>query len=751
MVVNGTWISSAWVDGAGFLIPVSLFFCVYPTLPDRQLEMNIKLVDSMVADNINVPGTGGTEYDGNYGHFDVTEGYWLLTGTRFLRNGIFTPAAVGPGGLVIKPPPGGSLTPTMVFEDSEWVGNGNPMGPAVYSFYGQVNLQFRSCVFRLNEAYKSGGAIFVLGSEASTLMIQDSTFDANAVRVAADAAVDVTVRLNTGAFPIAWDDDGAMTLDIAYIPVWRIDDGPVRGIPWEYCKRAEQFSRASVAKGFPPSWPSDFQCANLSYTGPDSTYNEIVTLSEGSHSLWAGLCVDTNQQNFGWQQAWIEVVDAIGPLFPTMPDQRFEEFADENGNCVGTPEECRPRGMVMWARPYEFRASSGKGGAVVVSGPATVIIRGTIFSRNVAPKAASLAITAAASLRVVNTTIDKPVDAGSGATRLVATAVATCAENPCDVGSKCTFSDWSTFCQVCRENEIGDGVSCSTCQPGTQPDDTRAQCLLCPPAYYSSIGICIACPAGKFSLDDRTTCVPCQPGTYRSAEESLCVHCPAGSQPNTAKTACESCTVSGPDAYSPDGRECRDCPARNAPNYERTNCFCQTNTYSAADLGTLVTCHGTSFRSDGVKTDACAVCPACLDCDTVGETKLKRGWAFFGAGEAYQCPGWNNDFVACPALLLNENTTLDSSTCALGYEGPVCGNCQPDFNHLKVGNPCDPCDDGVINVPLVMGLFLCAMAVGGAVISGALGVLQDFGVITDLRILVGFYQILGQASNVLDL
>ena len=40
--------------------------------------------------------------------------------------------------------------------------------------------------------------------------------------------------------------------------------------------------------------------------------------------------------------------------------------------------------------------------------------------------------------------------------------------------------------------------------------------------------------------------------------------------------------------------------------------------------------------------------------------------------------------------------------------------------------------------------------VGAAVISGALGVLQDFGVITDMRILVGFYQILGQASNVLD-
>ena len=44
-----------------------------------------------------------------------------------------------------------------------------------------------------------------------------------------------------------------------------------------------------------------------------------------------------------------------------------------------------------------------------------------------------------------------------------------------------------------------------------------------------------------------------------------------------------------------------------------------------------------------------------------------------------------------------------------------------------------------------------ALAVGGAVISGAVSVFEDFGIITDLRILVGFYQILGQASNVLDL
>ena len=129
---------------------------------------------------------------------------------------------------------------------------------------------------------------------------------------------------------------------------------------------------------------------------------------------------------------------------------------------------------------------------------------------------------------------------------------------------------------------------------------------------------------------------------------------------------------------------------------------------------------------------------------------LKSGWAFFGAGEAFRCPGAGN-FEACPALLLDTNTTMDSSTCAMGYEGPVCGNCQADYNHLKVGNPCDGCDDNVVNLPLIFGMTLGGAAIGGAVMTGAMGVLSDYGVITDLRILVGFYQILGQSTNVLDL
>ena len=43
----------------------------------------------------------------------------------------------------------------------------------------------------------------------------------------------------------------------------------------------------------------------------------------------------------------------------------------------------------------------------------------------------------------------------------------------------------------------------------------------------------------------------------------------------------------------------------------------------------------------------------------------------------------------------------------------------------------------MVNVPLVVGLMLGGTLIGGAVVTGAMDVLSDYGVITDLRILIG--------------
>ena len=193
-------------------------------------------------------------------------------------------------------------------------------------------------MFRENVAYVSGGAIYVMGLEVSTFLVDDSVFDANAVRTPPDTGgVEVTLRINTGGFNIA-------TAEWYAVPIWRVDDAPVYGIPWDFCQSAAEYSQDAIDKGLPPSWPS-LQCANISYTGPDASYSHVISLTQGPHTLYTGLMVMVSLsevqilshaehtphgafmvllQNglnvLGWQQAWIEVVDSIGPLYPPVPE-----------------------------------------------------------------------------------------------------------------------------------------------------------------------------------------------------------------------------------------------------------------------------------------------------------------------------------------------------------------------------------------------------------------------------------------------
>ena len=74
--------------------------------------------------------------------------------------------------------------------------------------------------------------------------------------------------------------------------------------------------------------------------------------------------------------------------------------------------------------------------------------------------------------------------------------------------------------------------------------------------------------------------------------------------------------------------------------------------------------------------------------------------------------------------------------------GPLCANCRADFHHLKVGKPCTACDDGRVDIPMMLGLIFAAVLAGSIVISGVYSMLVDHGIVTDLRLLLGFYQVL---------
>ena len=144
---NITWDQATYVDH-GAVSANAVLFLVYPVLADKRIEMNVEVIDSSIEGSVIVPEAGGAggEFDGNYVIYSGVVGTRLTKGCRFARNA--GDGTSGLGGIAIRPPPSGSLTPTLVFEDSEWTDNLSGSGPAIFVYYGQVDLWFRRCYFR---------------------------------------------------------------------------------------------------------------------------------------------------------------------------------------------------------------------------------------------------------------------------------------------------------------------------------------------------------------------------------------------------------------------------------------------------------------------------------------------------------------------------------------------------------------------------------------------------------------------------
>ena len=148
-VWNATWERATWVDH-GSQSTKSVVIIVSPVLPDKQLELNVELIDSSIERSVIIPGPGnpGGESDdtGMYLRCGGSVGTILTKACRFADNA--GDGGLTRGGIHIRPPAGGSLSPTMVFEDSEWIDNLSDWGPAIYVFYGQADIRFHRCQFR---------------------------------------------------------------------------------------------------------------------------------------------------------------------------------------------------------------------------------------------------------------------------------------------------------------------------------------------------------------------------------------------------------------------------------------------------------------------------------------------------------------------------------------------------------------------------------------------------------------------------
>eukprot|EP01046_Picozoa_sp_COSAG06_P017088 COSAG06_NODE_1150_length_10499_cov_45.337115_1_plen_1808_part_00 len=668
----------------------------FPPAPDLSVQFNVNMSNYSVSGSTML--MDADLYDSCF---------WIDTGhrslierSRFENNGPLTPGInhQGVGGYAIQRPksvlPG--HWPTVRFVNTDFIQNKGANGAAVGVIDGLVDLSFDSCTFRGNSATRTGGAIAFDATPPSRLLLERSILENNMVSIPQtdEDATPATVAISTGGLG-----EGSQDVFGSYhMPIWRIDDGPVYGVPWEMCEAAKQYSLDVVARGFPEVWPSDLQCANVTYN-TQTAYSNVQLVKNGVHTLWHGAITQGSLQITTWLKGHIEIVGSVGPVFPTFHDNRQDHLEECNysGTC-GTPAQpevpdcvgvqcCCDRGVPLWSST-EFFVSDGNGGAIDARGQLHIVISDSEFRNNDAPNGASMAIASAASVDIVGTTIDEISHEFIDAVSLKSTSINRCAESPCEVGSRCSFRGSSRWCEPCRDNEVGDGLICQACGAGTEPNHNQSICALCDrPNEYSDAGKCKLCQG--LVAQDRKTCVDCpshqvpipsaggcqcEPGRYDIGNGKIVCH-----QRNYNPDAWETIEYSvareiSASANENDGRSCAPCPScvdctlENDPPRIRAGFSMASTSVLSKDLETpgrekmVFQCRPETTISNAIDQQVTAA--------------LERGLPV--GDDVVQCQG-------------TKNATM---ICSEGHGGELCGECVSGYGRWH-NNRCELCVDAV--------------------------------------------------------
>ena len=404
------------------------------------------------------------------------------------------------------------------------------------------------------------------------------------------------------------------------------------------------------------------------------TYSTVLRLTPGPHVLWHGLIGNTPGTFAGWDgNGWIDIVDILPKVYPTVFDNRAAPDADGvvrhqgcyNGNSGSSAEDVCPVGEAFWDKTV-FEVPYGFGGAIASFGRGTITISDSLFDANQAGRGTVFSAVAAEQLIVRNSSVQ--ADDGYSIYLENSRDQSRCAEAPCDLGMRCQFALLSLVCTPCRQNEVGDGLLCTACPPGSSPNHGQTECTLCMDGYRSSLGICEPCEAGKVSSSDRVTCRDCLPGTAtgisgiacedctdetvsdgqqvecttctpgkqpnndhtgcaecplgRAGADGICLQCPPGTQPDESRTSCQRCFVAG--EYSGDGLTCSVCQDGTHPNPDVSGCDqcpdgtagrggvcvpCGAGTQPREDKSECQECEDGTFSTGSGEFNVCTECP----------------------------------------------------------------------------------------------------------------------------------------------
>lgn len=233
-----------------------------------------------------------------------------------------------------------------------------------------------------------------------------------------------------------------------------------------------------------------------------------------------------------------------------------------------------------------------------------------------------------------------------------------------------------------QSTESGFFVSFQQCAPGYWADSTL--CVLCAAGKYSSVSEasdCSSCSVGQYSKEGAWECTECEPGRVSAmAGASICSDCLGGTFSSVSGASqCHLCAT-GRFSASPGRVECERCPITQiTPVSPALGCVeCPVNALPARNL-TYCECDAGFYEAPNQKE--CVECPEGSICARSGMTYASLQAA---AGFRPTIDGQKTRFIEC----LNDACTLGQ--CIQGYQGPLCGECAPNYG-VMFRNTCSAC------------------------------------------------------------
>jgi hypothetical protein len=440
-------------------------------------------------------------------------------------------------------------------------------------------------------------------------------------------------------------------------------------------------------------------------------------------------------------KAWEFTFDANGVPRDANGRSREQCIAEE----ITTGSYCCWVGTTYWSFT-EFEVPYGTGGAMIAASAGRASIRDSTFQDNYAGFGASIHAVNL-ELEVTNTTFEmspgREAQFAAEADHLdiQEATLLTCETMACPTGMQCHMvGNAVRMCDPCPINAEGDGLACTQCRSGKQPNADQTGCEPCEPGARSEIGICQDCEGETLiaAANGQVLCDQCPRSTRADPSHTQCL-CDTGTYNSTA--ALHICFYRGYDAeqFKSEKDRHKNMPAR----FDCNNC-------PLDELGdSCLTCEdGRTVIRPGYTVPRLPASLSATDSDHVSVFRCHSDFEI----ATHRCPG--SDPSAGMRRIMSESDVM----CASGYEGYMCGECSEGYGMNSNTQECEACDESGSGFTWATLGAMAAMIGGAMVVLGIIGFMWGKFPLKHvmrcaaqpLRILITYSQVVSQLGDVLD-